>query len=35
LFIEGAAAVREKLSPAVIRKADLTLRKTETESLCE
>jgi transposase len=34
LFIEGAAAVREKLSPAVIRKADLTLRKTETESLC-
>lgn len=34
LFIEGAAAVRQTLSPAVIRKADLTLRRTETESLC-
>lgn len=33
LFIEGATAVREKLSPAVIRKADLTLVKTSTESL--
>lgn len=33
LFIEGAAAVRQSLSPAVIRKADLTLRQTETESL--
>ena len=34
LFIEGAAAVRSNLSPPVIRKADLTLRKTETEALC-
>jgi transposase len=33
LFIEGADAVRHKLSPAVIRKADLTLQETETESL--
>lgn len=35
LFIEGAAAVRQRLSPAVIRKADLTMRTTETESLYE
>lgn len=35
LFIEGAAAVRHQLSPAVIRKADLTMRKTETETLYE
>jgi transposase len=33
LFIEGAAAVRQKLSPAVIRKVDLSLRKIETEAL--
>jgi transposase len=33
LFIEGAKAVRSQLSPSVIRKADLTLRKTETETL--
>ena len=33
LFIEGASAVRQQLSPAVIRKADLTLRETSTESL--
>jgi hypothetical protein len=33
LFIEGATAVREKLSPAVIRKADLSLVKRPTESL--
>lgn len=35
LFVEGAKAVRQKLSPAVIRKADLTLIKTETETLFE
>lgn len=35
LFIEGAAAVRQRLSPAVIRKADLTLQETDTESLYE
>jgi len=35
LFIEGASAVRQKLSPAVIRKADLKLTPPETESLCE
>lgn len=34
LFIEGSAAVRSSLSPPVIRKADLTLRKTDTETLC-
>ena len=33
LFIEGANAVRQKLSPPVIRKADLSLRKIETEAL--
>lgn len=33
LFVEGASAVRERLSPAVIRRADLTLLPTETESL--
>ncbi len=33
LFIEGAAAVRQQLSPAVIRKADLSLVKTDTERL--
>ena len=34
LFIEGAVAVRQKLSPAVIRKADLKLQPESTESLC-
>lgn len=33
LFIEGADAVRQRLSPAVIRKADLSLKKTDTETL--
>lgn len=33
LFVEGASAVREKLSPAVIRRADLTLQPTATEDL--
>ncbi len=33
LFVEGASAVREKLSPPVIRRADLTLTPTETEDL--
>jgi transposase len=33
LFVEGASAVREKLSPAVIRRADLTLQPTDTEDL--
>lgn len=35
LFVEGAKAARQKLSPAVIRRADLTLVKTETETLFE
>jgi transposase len=35
LFVEGASAVREKLSPAVIRRADLTLQPTATEDLLE
>lgn len=35
LFVEGAKAARQRLSPAVIRRADLTLLKTETESLFE
>lgn len=34
LFIEGASAVRQALSPPVIRKADLKLQPLETESLC-
>ena len=34
VFIEGAAAVRQKLSPPVIRKADLKLRPAATEALC-
>jgi len=34
LFIEGSVAVRNNLSPAVIRKADLRVGKIETESLC-
>lgn len=33
LFIEGASAVREKLSPAVLRKADLKMDPPPTESL--
>ncbi len=33
LFVEGAAAVRERLSPPVIRRADLTLQPTATEDL--
>lgn len=33
LFIEGAAAVRQKLSPPVLRKADLKLTPTATEAL--
>ena len=33
LFIEGAAAVRQKLSPAVLRKVDLKMQPTVTESL--
>lgn len=33
LFVEGSVAVREKLSPAVIRKADLRLQPRETEAL--
>jgi transposase len=35
LFIEGAAAAREKLSPAVLRKVDLKMQPTETETLWE
>lgn len=34
LFIEGAAAVRQRLSPPVIRKVDLKLNPPETEVLC-
>src|SRR5690606_30768222 len=33
LFVESAAAVREQLSPPVIRRADLTLQPTATEDL--
>lgn len=33
LFIEGAEAVRQKLSPSVLRKADLKMQRIETESL--
>lgn len=33
LFVEGATAVRERLSPPVIRRADLTLQPTATEDL--
>jgi transposase len=33
LFIEGAAAVRQKLSPPVMRKVDLKMTPTDTESL--
>lgn len=34
LFIEGAAAVRQRLSPPVLRKIDLRLDPPETEALC-
>ena len=34
LFIEGAAAVRQRLSPPVLRKADLKMTPIETEALC-
>jgi transposase len=33
LFIEGATAVRQKLSPPVLRKVDLKITPSETESL--
>lgn len=35
LFIEGADAVRQKLSPAVLRKVDLKMHPVDTETLCE
>lgn len=35
LFIEGASAVRQQLSPPVLRKADLKLQPTPTEDLYE
>ena len=34
LFIEGAVAVRQKLSPPVMRKVALKMGRVETESLC-
>jgi transposase len=34
LFIEGATAVRQKLSPPVLRKADLQMTSVATEDLC-
>ena len=34
LFIEGATAVRQRLSPPVLRKADLKMTPVETETLC-
>lgn len=34
LFIEGAAAVRQKLSPPVLRKVDLKMKPPATEDLC-
>ena len=34
LFIEGSSAVRQALSPSVLRKVDLNLMPVETESLC-
>ena len=34
LFIEGATAVRQKLSPPVLRKADLQMTPVATEDLC-
>jgi hypothetical protein len=33
LFIEGAAAVRQQLSPPIMRKVDLKMTPTDTESL--
>jgi transposase len=34
LFVEGASAVRQKLSPPVLRKVDLKMQHVETEDLC-
>lgn len=34
VFIEGASAVRQRLSPPVLRKVDLKLRPQSTEALC-
>ena len=34
LFIEGATAVRQRLSPPVLRKVDLKMTPIETETLC-
>jgi transposase len=34
LFIEGATAVRQRLSPPVLRKADLKMTPVATETLC-
>lgn len=34
LFIEGAAAVRQRLSPPALRKAELKMKHVETEALC-
>jgi len=34
LFIEGATAVRQKLSPPVLRKVDLQMSPVATEDLC-
>lgn len=33
LFIEGAEAVRQRLSPSVLRKADLKMQTIDTEAL--
>jgi transposase len=35
LFIEGASAVRQKLSPPVLRKVDLKMQQVATEDLYE
>ena len=34
LFIEGSVALRQSLSPPVLRKIDLKMTHVETESLC-
>ena len=34
LFIEGATAVRQRLCPPVLRKADLKMTPVATETLC-
>jgi transposase len=34
LFIEGATAVRQRLSPPVLRKVDLKMTPVATETLC-